>query len=194
MRKAAEPGMVERIASFLSDNPLTHSWRDSVGGAINWGERQVMGDEDLRQMIGSGVKSKTVNGAITDEQVALLEELKGAPVDRQRLQQLATEYEGGVDGYVGGLATGYAQDAGMSRDQMKAVVARLQGPLNQHGELAHMLALGATHPVMAYSAVTAGGALGTAAGLKAYDWWLAQQQQSQKDAQLPLEPEQSGLM
>jgi hypothetical protein len=43
------------------------------------------------------------------------------------------------------------------------------------------------HPALAYSAVTAGGAMGTAAALEAYDWWQSQQQQAEKDKQLPLQ-------
>ena len=189
MRKAGDQGMVERIASFLSDNPLTHSWRDSVGGAINWGERPVMSDEDLRAHIGNVMEKGVVNGRIGDEQLRVLEQLKGGSVDRARLEELAAQHANGVGDYVGTAAAAYAERAGLGREALKSRLAAMQSPLQQRGDLAHGAALQATHPIAAYSAVTAGGALGVAGGMEAYDCWMAQQQQAEKDKQLPLAPE-----
>lgn len=185
--------MVERISSFLSDNPLTHSWRDSVGGAINWGERQLMSDEDLRNTIGSVVKKATVDGQISDEQLAVLSRLKGEPVDRATVETLAAAHPEGVAQYMGQAARGFADTRGLDRGTLKTELASIQGPLQQNSEWAGMLASAATHPVAAYSAVGAGGALATAGGMAAYDWWMAQQQQAEKEGQLPLVRTQAGM-
>lgn len=187
MRKAADPGMVERIAGFLSDNPLTHSWRDSVGGAINWAERQVASDDDLRQHIGNVLSKSYGDKGISDETLAVLETLKGAPIERALFEQAMAEHPQGPAHFIGRSATGYAEQAGLGADQLRAVLSGIQGPLQQRGNVAHGAALLATHPAVAYSAVTAGGAMGTAAGMEAYKWWMAQQQQAQKESQLPLE-------
>lgn len=194
VRKAAEPGMVEQIASYLSDNPLTHSWRDSVGGAINWAERRLASEEELRSHIGHVIEKGVVNGAVGDEQVRLLEQLKGGSIDRERLEALAAQHPGGVADYLGQAATRYMKEGDMDADALRAQLAGMQGPLQQRGDLAHAAALVATHPAMAYSAVTAGGAMATAAGIQAYDWWMAQQQQAEKDKQLPLVKEQEPLL
>ena len=193
MRKAADPGVVERISSFLSDNPLTHSWRDSVGGAINWGERQLMSDEDLRNTIGSVVKKATVDGQISDEQLRTLSQLKGSPIDRQELEAMAAQHEMEMGEYLGQAAKRYMDKRQLGRDELKGHLAAIQGPLQQNSEWAGMLASAATHPVAAYSAVGAGGALATAGGMAAYDWWMAQQQQAEKEGQLPLVRTQAGM-
>lgn len=192
MRKAADPGVVERISSFLSDNPLTHSWRDSVGGAINWGERQLMSDEDLRNTIGSVVMKGTVGDRISDEQLRTLEALKGGAIDRAEIEGLAAAHSGGVPKYLGQFARHYMDKRQLGRDELKARLAAIQGPLQQNSEWAGMLASMATHPVAAYSAVGAGGALATAGGMAAYDWWMAQQQ-AEKEGQLPLTRTQDGM-
>lgn len=184
--------MVERISSFLSDNPLTHSWRDSVGGAINWGERQLMSDEDLRNTIGNVVEKGTTGDRISDEQLRTLSELRGSPIDRQELEAMAAQHEVELGEYLGQAARKYMDRSEMGRDALKARLAAIQGPLQQNSDWAHGLALAATHPVAAYSAVGAGGALATAGGMAAYNWWMAQQQ-AQKESQLPLVKAEPGL-
>lgn len=189
VRKAGSKEVVEAAWS-LSDNPLTHSWRDSVGGAINWAERRLASEDDLRSHIGNVIEKGVVDGVVGDEQVRLLEQLKGGPIDRAALEALAAQHPRGVAEYLGATGIGYTLAREMDADALRAQLAGMQGPLQQRGDLAHGAALIATHPAMAYGAVTAGGALAAAAGVEAYDWWTAQQQQAQKDKQLPLVKEQ----
>jgi len=180
--------MVERIASFLGDNALTRSWADSVGNSVNWVERQVVDDDELRQVIANGVARKQTGDVVSDEVLAQLQRIKGGPIDRAVLDGLMAEHQAGPADYIGNAARGYAEQSGLSRDRLKQLAAEQQGSQSQRTQAGQWTSTLLGHPVMAYSAVTAGGALGTAAGLKAYDWWLAQQQQAQKDSQLPLEP------
>ena len=186
-RKAADPGMIERIASFLSDNALTRSWSDSVGGAVNWAERQVLSDDELRQVIANAAARSQSGEQISDETLALLQRIKGAPIDRAAVDAVMAQHQAGPADYVGGAAQVYAKQADLQRDRLKQLAAELQGPQNQRTEAGTWASTILGHPVAAYSAVSAGGALATAGGIEAYDWWKAQQEQAQKDRQLPLQ-------
>ncbi|WP_143593715.1 hypothetical protein [Synechococcus sp. 1G10] len=75
---------------------------------------------------------------------------------------------------------------------MGQLLNELQGPMNQRTEqgMAASLLLGS--PVAAYSAVTAGGALGTKAVMDLYRY-LQEDQQAQKEGQLPLTGKRSGV-
>ncbi len=192
MRKAADPGVVERIAGFLGDNPLTRSWQGSVGGAVNWAERQVLGDEDLKQLIGNVVAQGHSGDVVSDEVLSRLERIKGSAIDRNAFDAAMASHPGGAQDLIGRQAVTYATNAGLGRDQLKALAAELQGPQNQRTDAGLWANTLLGHPVAAYSAVTAGGALGTAGAMEAYDWWLASQQelqqQAQKESQLPLTP------
>jgi len=46
-RKAAEPGVVERIASFLADNDYTRAWDGAVQAGVRPLDRLIASDEDL---------------------------------------------------------------------------------------------------------------------------------------------------
>ena len=178
--------MIEKITGFLADNALTRSWGDSVGRGVNYLERQVVDDEALRHAVGTRLSQMTQGAAVTDPQLEVLQRLKGGEIDRQLFDEYMRTSEEGPAGYVGGVAAGYAEDSGMGRDALKSELAALQSPVSQitnAGNAANVL-LG--NPVMAYSAVGAGGAMGTAAAIEAYDWWQSQQQQAEKDRQLPL--------
>ena len=184
VRKAADPGVLERIGAFLGDNALTNSWRESIGSGVNWVERQAASDEDLRRVIGNAALHRHQGDGISDEDFALLERLKGEAIDREALVQKQAASGLPVDRYVGAAAQMYVKD--VERARLQALAAELQGPRNQASQGGLWTAEVLGHPVAAYSAVTAGGALATAAGLEAYDWWMAQQQQAQKESQLPL--------
>lgn len=179
--------MIERIASFLSDNALTRSWSDSVGGAVNWAERQVLSDDELRQVIANAAARSQSGEQISDETLALLQRIKGAPIDRAAVDAVMAQHQAGPADYVGGAAKVYAKQADLQRDRLKQLAAELQGPQNQRTEAGTWASTILGHPVAAYSAVSAGGALATAGGIEAYDWWKAQQEQAQKDRQLPLQ-------
>jgi hypothetical protein len=182
--------LVEQIASFLADNALTRSWSNSVGGTVNWIERQALSDDDLRQVIGNGIARGHTGVALSDETLSQLERIKGAAIDRNTFDAVMAAHPEGPEDLIGRQAVTYATDAGYGRDRLKELAAELQGPQNQRTEAGLWANTLLGHPVMAYSAVTAGGALGTAAGLEAYNWWLAsqqeQQQRAQKESQLPL--------
>lgn len=179
--------MIERIASFLSDNALTRSWSDSVGGAVNWAERQVLSDDELRQVIANAAARSQSGEQISDETLALLQRIKGAPIDRAAADSYMAQHEAGPADYVGTAAMNYVSQADLQRDRLKQLAAELQGPQNQRTEAGTWASAILGHPVAAYSAVSAGGALATAGGIEAYDWWKAQQEQAQKDRQLPLQ-------
>lgn len=181
-RMAGDPGLVGRVVGFLRENPLTESWRGSVGGGINAMERALTSDAGLRMQLANIAEKQVVNGEIGDETIRLLEQIKGADIDQANLRALAQQHEAGVADYVGNLANAYALDSKLGRGDILRYLSDVQGPLNQRGDLAHGAALLATHPAVAYSAVTAGGALGTAGLIEAYDWYLAQQAEQAKAA------------
>lgn len=188
MRKAADPGMVERIASFLGDNALTRSWAETVDRhVITPVEGMVMGDEDLKLKLAKVVRERTPeNGVLTPQQLKAFELLKGAPL-ADGFQARIGESENPVTA-VGDQAHGFIDTYATPRSRQQEVAALLADGrvgLTETGDYVRQFGLGS--PVAAYSAVAAGGALATKAGLDAYDWWLAQQQQASKDAQLPLQ-------
>ena len=79
----------------------------------------------------------------------------------------------------------YGADRGRLMEVFDQIPSDGRTGLTKTGDYVRQFGLGS--PVAAYSAVAAGGALATQAGIDAYDWWLAQQQQASKDAQLPLQ-------
>jgi hypothetical protein len=190
VRKAADPGVVERIASFLGDNALTRSWAESVDNAvIRPVERMAVDDEGLKTAIYNQIARLTPDaGGLSEKQLQLLSAIKGSPANAELLNaHLATA----PDRRKFVLDQGYSliENAKPSREQMLGVFDQIASDgrtgLTKAGDYVRQFGLGS--PVAAYSAVTAGGAMGAAAAMEAYDWWMAQQQQAQKDAQLPLQ-------
>ena len=181
--------MVERIAGFLADNALTQSWRNSVGRATNAIERPGMSRDEILQGIGNYLEKGADPAGITDEQLAVLQEVKGnEDIDREKFNALMAQHEGGPAAYLPQALRTYA-DTGNIRpgdEVLRTIFGNIQGPMNQTTEVGHAVSTLLGHPVMAYSAVTAGGAMGTVAALKAYDSLLAWQEQMRKDSQLPL--------
>ncbi len=181
---AAAPGVLDRIGAVLADNPLTHSWRESIGGGVNWLERQLASDGELQRVVGNLAMQRHQGAGISDDDIALLQRLKGQPIARAALEDRQRDSGKPVDEYVGSAARMYLK--GAERSRLQAWAAELQGPRNQATQAGLWAAELLGHPLAAYGAVGAGGALATAAGLEAYDRWMAQQQQAQKDSQLPL--------
>ena len=189
VRKAADPGVVERIASFLGDNALTRSWAETMDRhVITPVEGMVLGDEDLRQQLAKVVRERTPDdGVLSEVQLRAFEALKGAPVNRDALQGVVSAAEE-PSIKVGGQALATIEKFGTPRNRLQEAASLLADGrvgLTETGDYVRQFGLGS--PVAAYSAVAAGGALATQAGIDAYDWWLAQQQQASKDAQLPLQ-------
>jgi len=54
-RKAAEPGIVEKIASFLGDNGYTRAWNDAATAAVTPVDRLLASDEDRLAGVAAGV-------------------------------------------------------------------------------------------------------------------------------------------
>jgi len=182
--------MVEQIASFLADNALTRSWAESVDSAvIRPVERMVVDDEGLKTAVYNQIARLTpAAGGLSEKQLQLLSAIKGSPANAELLNAhlaMAPDRRRFV------LDQGYSliENVKPSREQMLGVFDQIPSDgrtgLTKAGDYVRQFGLGS--PVAAYSAVTAGGAMGTAAAMEAYDWWMAQQQQAQKDAQLPLE-------
>jgi hypothetical protein len=180
--------VVERISAFLSDNALTQSWAQTMDRhVITPLEQMGYGDDELRNR--AAVRLAELNAQRPDgkeRMLKVLEQVKGGPLN---------------EGYVEKV-NGAEFPVGMLRDQVYSVMADRETPRAEVSQLLEpyidgrtglstdwdqMRQLGLGGPVAAYSAVTAGGAMATAAGLKAYDWWLAQQQQAEKDSQLPVQ-------
>ena len=189
VRKAADPGVVERIAGFLGDNALTRSWAETMDRhVITPVEGMVLGDEDLRQQLAKVVRERTPDdGVLSEVQLRAFDLLKGEPANRPALQQVVAAAEDQAL-EVGGQALATIEKFGTPRSRLQEAASLLADGrvgLTETGDYVRQFGLGS--PVAAYSAVAAGGALATQAGIDAYDWWLAQQQQASKDAQLPLQ-------
>ena len=190
VRKAADPGVVERIASFLGDNALTRSWQDSMDRyVISPVERMVVSDEVMRERTAQIVGSRLpADGRLSLAQVRAMEALKGGKVNVDLANAAIAESASRDDAVstAATLASNLMQDS-YSRDRAAMAAAELidgRTGLTNAGDDMRQLWLGG--PVAAYSAVGAGTALGVAGGMRAYDWWMSQQQQAEKEKQLPL--------
>ncbi|MCE2839631.1 MAG: hypothetical protein LW834_22240 [Cyanobium sp. 49614_E6] len=196
MRKAAEPGMVERIASFLGDNALTRSWAETVDRhVITPVELQFvkeMPDRDRFRAMASRLMAD--GGRLNEQGLEFVDAVRHGHGDTPETRQaMLGLFKQDVDQphsedvslrLLGDLAL-KAEGEGLRKGL--DVLAPRDGR-NGYTEVGRqMRQWGLGSPVAAYSAVTAGGAMGTAAAIEAYDWWMAQQQQEQKDAQLPLQ-------
>jgi hypothetical protein len=187
MRKAAELGLVEQIAGFLGDNALTRSWAGTMDRhVITPVEGMVLGDKDLRQQLAKVVRERTPDdGVLSEDQLRAFDLLKGEPANRAGLQQaVAAAEDHALE--AGGQALSAIEKFGTPRSRLQEAASLLadgRKGLTETGDYVRQFGLGS--PVAAYSAVAAGGALATQAGIDAYYWWLAQQQQQQasKDAQ-----------
>jgi hypothetical protein len=182
--------MVEQIASFLGDNALTRSWALTMDrGVISPIERSVLNDGDLKQQVSKLVRERTPdNGVLSEDQLKAFDLLKGAPGNREALQQAVS---GAEDSFLeaGGQALSAINKFETPRSRMQEVAGLLADGrvgLTEAGDYWRQFGLGS--PVAAYAAVGAGGALATKAAMDGYAWWMAQQQQAQKESQLPLTP------
>jgi hypothetical protein len=183
--------MVERIASFLGDNALTRSWRESMDRyVISPVERMTISDADLQARVAMMVADRLpANGALGPEQIRAIEALKGGSFDVERANTLIAGSPSREDAMnrIASMANNVMTDD-YSRERASHAAAALadgRTGLTDFGD--DMRQLGVGSPVAAYSAVIGGGAMGTAAAIQAYDWWQSQQQQAQKERQLPLE-------
>ncbi len=196
VRKAADPGVVEQIAGFLSDNALTRSWAETV-------DRHVITPVELqfvKEMPEQGrfdafaTRLMADGGQLNDRGIEFVDAVRhgqgDTPEKRQALLGLLEQQtkENAPEQRVLQVMHDLASKAeGEGLRKGLDVLAPRDGR-NGYTEVGRqMRQWGLGSPVAAYSAVTAGGAMGAAAAIEAYDWWMAQQQQEQKDAQLPLQ-------
>lgn len=189
VRKAGDPGVVEQIAGFLADNALTRSWSDTVNRHVLGPlERMTVSDEVLREMLPAMVaESGEWNGRLNGVQVKALEALKGEAVNVTGVEEAvraAPNAAQKVKDQAVSFINHYAPDREAQLRAAQVLMDRSNRGIEKDWSLARTL-LGSA-PV-AYSLVGAGGAMGTAAAIQAYDWWQSQQQQAEKDKQLPLQ-------
>lgn len=201
MRKAADPGMVERIAGFLSDNALTRSWAETMDRAvITPVELQFVQEMPPRDRFNAfATRLMHDDGRLNDRGVAFLDAARtgqgDTPEKRAQMLQLfdALAAEGGdkvtiEDRVLGGLYEVASRAEGEGLRRGLDVLAPRNGTAGYTELGRQMRQFGLGSPVAAYSAVTAGGAMGTAAAMEGYNWLMAQQQ-AEKESQLPLEPD-----
>lgn len=179
--------MVDRVASFLADNALTRSWHGSVTAGINAVELPFLKTEQLRESIPDAVARRITSEIKDNEGVYLgspfakeVNSFTGIPED--------FDFAGMNRAAIGGEIAGAFEN--MERERIIEYLnwakkhPSAQRGITSAGDAARMFA---ANPVAAYSGVIAGGALGTQAGIDAYDYFVAQQQQGMKDAQVPLD-------
>jgi hypothetical protein len=183
--------MVERIASFLGDNALTRSWAETMDRHVITPlelpfVKEMPPEEELNAL---AAKLLGENGQLNDRGREFLAATRIGHDDppEQMGQLLEAIRDRGNEEYTLGVLRGLAGKAkGDGLKKSLDVLAPRDGR-NGYTEMGRqMRQFGLGSPVAAYSAVTAGGAMGTAAAMQAYDWWMSQQQQGQKESQLPL--------
>ena len=181
--------MVQQIASFLSDNALTRSWAQSVDGAvIRPVEKMVVDDEQLQRGVYNQIARLTPDeGGLSDLQLQLLSSIKGSPANAALLNEHLAQAPDRRE-FVRDQAYTLMEMKKPSRQQILGLLDQVptdgRTGISEAGDVMRQFGLGS--PVAAYSAVIAGGAMGTAAAIEAYDYWMAQQQQAAKESQLPL--------
>jgi hypothetical protein len=176
------------VAAFLSDNALTRSWQGTLNRHVLGPlERMTVGDEVLREALpGMVAEVSPWQGRLSDEQVQALQALKGAEVNVPGVEEVvraASDPAQKVKDQVVGLMNGYNPDREAQLRAAQVLMDRRNRGIQEGWSQARTV-LGS--PPVAYSLVGAGGAMGTAAAMQAYDWWMSQQQQGQKESQLPL--------
>lgn len=187
--------MVEKIAGFLGDNALTRSWAETMDrGVITPIELQFVKEMPPKERFNAMATRLMDDKAQFNERgLAFIDAVRmgkgDSPELRQQILSLLAERgrsEHGDELMLQGLWDMAQKAEGKGLKKGLDVLAPRDG-VNGYTELGRqMRQMGLGSPVAAYSAVTAGGALGTAGAIEAYDWWLAQQQQQQKDSELPL--------
>lgn len=188
VRKAADPGIVEKIGSFLSDNALTQSWAQTMDRhVITPLEQMGYGEDELRNRAAqrlADVYGRSADGK--EQMLKVLEQVKGAPISEEFVAKVNAA-EAPFEVLKDTLYTGMSAQETPRSQVAQLLEPHIDGRVGLSVDWDQMRQLGLGSPVAAYSAVTAGGAMGTAAVIEAYKYWMAQQQQAEKDSQLPLQ-------
>lgn len=190
IRKAADPGVVEQVMGFLGDNPLTQSWQNTMHQhVIQPAENLLARDVEVERLRGLlGNYGAAGAGQIKPEVIQALDAATGEKRIGSNYQEIASKK--GISNealkslLAGEVMGGILSD--LTADQRKAVAMAASSSSNgmtDFGNVMRQYGLGS--PVAAYSAVAAGGALGTKAmmDLAAY---VQAEQQKQQQGQLPL--------
>lgn len=190
---AAEPNVVEKIAAFLADNELTRSWAQGVDNVlIRPVEKMMVDDAGLRRAVYNQIAAITPDaGGLSKKQIELLSAIKGAPVNAEVLNAgviAAPDRRRYVLDQAHSGIVKYNPDRSTLLDVFDQIPSDGRTGMTETGDYVRQFGLGS--PVAAYSAVTAGGALGIAAALAAYEQLVnQQQQQTAKVNLLPLQGE-----
>jgi len=180
VRKAGDPNLVDRITGFLADNALTRSWAESV-------DKAVITPAEL--MLVKGIPDDDRFFALSDYLVDGSHRLneQGRRYLSTALEQTSPEKAHEIAEFINSLdhpvrirqsllSLSNRVDPSI-HPKLLDILANRKGStgLSDAGDIMRHLGIGS--PVAAYSAVTAGGAMGTAAAIEGYKWLQQQQQQ-----------------
>ncbi len=190
-RKAAEPGVVERIASFLADNDYTRAWDGAVQAGVRPLDRLIASDEDLMKgaapAFGRAAAMDGGIGPVLREHMAVLDPTGGmaAKVEKdlvgyvnRKVEELGVTPEDAVRTVaINNLMPDYATPETLRRYD------RAYGPSMPVTGSGLALHAALSNPLAAYGLPAAGVGL---AAWGVHDLLMAQQQ-AEKDKQLPLQ-------
>jgi len=184
-RKAADPGIVQKIAGFLGDNGYTQAWNSAVAAGLRPVDRMIASDEDLSRGLVKPLHG-SMSGGDFDQHLTVLDP------GEDRYQRFTDAIGPGLDevqGEPGAFDDKMIAMIGQRylRDEMgRAAMQRYDKaygpslPVSGPGLFAHAAL---ANPVAAYGLPAAG--VGMAA------WGIhdliAAQQQAEKESQLPLQ-------
>jgi hypothetical protein len=190
VRKAGDPGLVEKIANFLGDNAYTRAWHDAVLSPVVASERALISDPAVLRGLAAEAAGLRLAAEVKQPGeylgTALAKEFSGLTGIPEDFDIGSAEAFARPEGYRAAIQ-GNLADAfdGASPDGMKRVLEWAQRnpaarkPLSAPGGA---VALGLGNPAAAYGIPAAGLGLGVWA---AHDVLLAQQQ-AEKESQLPM--------
>jgi hypothetical protein len=184
VRKAADPGVVERIAGFLGDNGYTRAW---ARGVEEWPiiplERMVTSDVDNPRMQAFAKAQVLPDGSVKPGMEAILTSVSGSKEKASQVMQALAAAEPEERGLM--LASVFDQLHGKLKPKERVDAASAMLPrngstgLSDTGELMRLIA---GHPSVAYGLPAAG------VGLAAWGIHdvMAAQQRGEKESQLPV--------
>ena len=188
IRKAGDPGVMERIAGFLGDNAYTQAWRNGVMSPVGMAERQLINDPvRLRELAAEiaadrlAAEVKEPGGYLGTPLAQEFERLTGMPDDLGSEDAFALP-EGYRVGMGHELADAFSE---LSSEKARQVIEwSRQNPAGRRAltPIGAAIDLGLGNAAAAYGLPAAG------AGLAAWGLHdvMAAQQQAEKESQLPL--------
>lgn len=166
MRKAGDPNVLAKIASYLADNPLTQSWANTIDRAlVTPVELQFVKQMPEREKFNAfATRLVDDEGRLNDRGRAFVATARKGHSDRPGvLDELYRQIDssGGIDNSLNLLHEIASKTDEQAIGQVLDALAPRDGRhgLTQAGDVMRQFLIGS--PVAAYSAVTAGGALAT---------------------------------